>query len=150
VAIDELSAGLEEIRELARGLHPPVLAERGLVKALEALALRAAIPVDLQTVVRPGLPEQVEAAAYYVVAEGLANTHKHAGASSVVVRTRTDDEALAVEVLDDGVGGADEEGSGLRGLADRIEALGGTLTLESPPGGGTRLLARLPLASASR
>jgi len=148
-AIDELAAGLEEIRELAMGLHPPVLAERGLVKALEALALRAAIPVDLQTDVRPGLPEQVEAAAYYVVAEGLANTHKHAGASGVVVRARTDEEALAVEVLDDGVGGADEEGSGLRGLADRIEALGGTLALESPTGSGTRLLARLPLASAS-
>jgi len=146
VAIDELSAGLEEIRELARGLHPSVLSERGLVKALEALALRATVPIDLQTDVRPGLPGPVEAAAYYVVAEGLANMHKHAGASSVVVRTRTDDETLVVEVLDDGVGGADEEGSGLRGLADRIEALGGTLTLESPAGGGTRLLGRIPLA----
>jgi PAS domain S-box-containing protein len=144
-AIDELSAGLEEIRELASGLHPSVLSERGLVKALEALALRAGIPIDLQTDVRPGLPEQLEAAAYYVVAEGLANTHKHAGASTVVIRTRTDGDAFAVEVVDDGVGGADGEGSGLRGLADRIEALGGTLALESPPGGGTRLLATIPL-----
>ena len=123
-----------------------MLSERGLAKALEALALRAGIPIDLQTDVRPGLPEQLEAAAYYVVAEGLANAHKHAGASSVVVRARTDDETLVVEVLDDGVGGADEEGSGLRGLADRVEALGGTLALESPAGGGTRLLARIPLA----
>ena len=146
VAIDDLSAGLEEIRELASGLHPSVLSERGLVKALDALALRAGIPIDLQADVRPGLPEQLEAAAYYVVAEGLANAHKHAGASRVVVRVQTDRETLVVEVLDDGVGGADEEGSGLRGLADRIEALGGTLALESPAGGGTRLLARIPLA----
>jgi signal transduction histidine kinase len=123
-----------------------VLSERGLVKALDALALRDAIPIDLQADVQPGLPEQVEAAAYYVVAEGLANAHKHAGASGVVVRVQSDRETLVVEVLDDGVGGADEEGSGLRGLADRIEALGGTLALESPAGGGTRLLARIPLA----
>ena len=145
LAIDELSASLEEIRELASGLHPSVLSERGLVKALEALALRAGIPVDLHTDIRPGLPEQLEAAAYYVVAEGLANTHKHAGASTVEIRTRTDEEALVVDVLDDGVGGANEAGSGLRGLTDRVEALGGTLVLESPPGGGTRLLARIPL-----
>lgn len=146
LAIDELSAGLEELRELASGLHPSVLSERGLAKALEALALRATVPVDLQSDVSPALSEQVEAAVYYVVAEGLANTHKHAGASSVVVRTRTDGETLVVEVLDDGAGGADEEGSGLRGLADRIEALGGTLALDSPAGRGTRLLARIPLA----
>lgn len=145
-AIDELSASLEEIRELASGLHPSVLSERGLVKALEALTLRAGIPIDLQTDVRPGLPEQIEAAAYYVVAEGLANTHKHAGASRLTIRIRTSAGILLVEVLDDGVGGANEEGSGLRGLADRIEALGGTLALESPAGGGTRLLARIPLA----
>ena len=122
-----------------------MLSERGLVKALEALALRAGLPVDLDTDIRPGLPGQLEAAAYYVVAEGLANTHKHAGASTVVIRTRTDEEALVVDVLDDGVGGANEAGSGLRGLADRIEALGGMLELQSPPGGGTRLLARIPL-----
>ena len=146
VAIDELSTSLEEIRELASGLHPSVLSERGLTKALEALALRDGIPIDLQTDIRPGLPEQLEAAAYFVVAEGLANTHKHAGASSVVIRARTDGENLVVEVLDDGIGGANEEGSGLRGLADRIEALGGTLALESPARGGTRLLARIPLA----
>ena len=146
VAIDDLSAGLEEIRELASGLHPSVLSERGLVKAVDALALRAGIPIDLQADVPPGLPEQLEAAAYYVVAEGLANAHKHAESSRVIVRIQADREAIVVEVLDDGVGGADEGGSGLRGLADRIEALGGTLALESPAGGGTRLLARIPLA----
>ena len=82
------------------------------MKALEALALRAGVPVDLQTDIRPGLPDQLEAAAYFVVAEGLANTHKHAGASSVAVRARTDSETLVVEVLDDGVGGANEEAAG--------------------------------------
>jgi signal transduction histidine kinase len=123
-----------------------VLSERGLAKALEALALRAGVPVELHTDVRSELPDQVEAAAYYVVAEGLANALKHAGASLVVIRTRTDGGDLVVEVSDDGLGGADEEGSGLRGLADRIEALGGTLILESPPRGGTRLVARVPVA----
>jgi PAS domain S-box-containing protein len=144
-AIDELSAGLEEIRELASGLHPSVLSERGLVQALEALALRTGIPTDVHTDVPSGLPEQVEAAAYYVVAEGLANTHKHAGASQVEIRARVDAEHLVIEVFDDGVGGADEEGTGLSGLADRIEAQGGVLALQSPPGGGTRLRARIPL-----
>jgi PAS domain S-box-containing protein len=144
-AIEELSAGLDEIRELARGLHPSVLAERGLVKALEALAIRASIPTDVQADVRSALPEQVEAAAYYVVSEGLANAYKHGGAEKVAIHLRTNSGALTVEVLDDGIGGADEAGSGLRGLEDRIEALGGTLALESPPGRGTRLLARLPL-----
>jgi PAS domain S-box-containing protein len=145
LAIDELSAGLEEIRELARGLHPSVLSERGLVKALEALAIRAGIPVELHLDVDARLPEQLEAAAYYVVAEGLANAHKHADAATVVIGARTQGNALVVEVMDDGVGGADEEGSGLRGLADRIEALAGTLVLDSPPGGGTRLHARIPI-----
>jgi signal transduction histidine kinase len=143
--IDELSAGLDEIRELARGLHPSVLSERGLVKAVEALAVRTSIPMVLHADVRMGLPEQVEAAAHYVVAEGLANTLKHAGAERVEVFIRAHGDALVVEVLDDGMGGADEEGRGLRGLADRIEAIGGTLALESPPGGGTRLLAQIPL-----
>jgi PAS domain S-box-containing protein len=145
LAIDELSAGLQEIRELASGLHPSVLTERGLASALEAVALRSPIPVRLQAELDESLPPQVEAAAYYVVAEGVANAHKHAGATSVVVRARTDDGSLLVGVEDDGVGGADVEGSGLRGLADRVEALGGTVTLESPEGGGTRLHARIPL-----
>jgi PAS domain S-box-containing protein len=143
VAIDELAAGLHELRELASGLHPSVLSERGLAAALEALALRAPVPVEVTALPMSRLSEQVEAAAYYVVAEALANVHKHADARSVVVRATTDGELLTVEVVDDGVGGADETGSGLRGLADRVEALGGRLTLESPAGGGTRLLAKI-------
>jgi PAS domain S-box-containing protein len=143
-AIDELAEGLKELRELASGLHPAVLSERGLVAALEALALRAPVPVELVALPDRQLPEQVEAAAYYVVAEALANVQKHAGARRVEVRATTDDHCLVVEVVDDGIGGADEEGSGLRGLADRIEALGGGLTLDSPIGAGTRLLAKIP------
>jgi PAS domain S-box-containing protein len=145
LAIDEVSGGLQEIRELASGLHPSVLAERGLVCALEAVVLRAPLPVDLLARLDDALPEQVEAAAYYVVAEGLANVQKHAGASRVEVEVRTADGTVIVEVRDDGVGGADVEGSGLRGLADRVEALGGRLTLTSPAGAGTRLLAAIPL-----
>ena len=145
LAIDEVSAGLQEIRELASGLHPSVLAERGLVSALEAVVLRAPLPVDLGTSLDSVLPEQVEAAAYYVVAEGLANVQKHAGASRVEVEVRATDGTVIVEVRDDGVGGADVEGSGLRGLADRVEALGGRLSLTSPAGAGTRLLAEIPL-----
>jgi PAS domain S-box-containing protein len=148
LAIDELAGGLQEIRDLASGLHPAVLTERGLVAALEAIALRAPVPVHLETVPDRRLPEQLEAAAYYVVAEGLANVQKHAGAKHVVVRATTDDRSLVVEVTDDGVGGADEEGSGVRGLADRVEALGGRLTLTSPPGGGTRLVAQIPHRAA--
>jgi PAS domain S-box-containing protein len=144
VAIEELATGLGEIRALASGLHPSILSERGLVPALEALALAAPVPVELRSVPTRPLPEQVEAAVYYVVAEAVANVHKHAGATSIGVRVETTD-VLLVEVVDDGVGGADEGGSGLRGLADRVEALGGTLSVESPPGGGTRLAADIPL-----
>jgi PAS domain S-box-containing protein len=145
-AIDELASGLQEIRELASGLHPSVLSERGLVAALEALALRAPVPVELEALPERPLPGPVEVAAYYVVAEALANVHKHAGARRVVVRATAAPDGLQVEVADDGDGGADAEGSGLRGLTDRVEALGGTLELDSPSGGGTRLLARMPLA----
>jgi PAS domain S-box-containing protein len=145
LACDELAAGLQELRELAGGLHPAVLSERGLVAALEALVLRAPLPVELVAVPDRRLPEQVEAAAYYVVAEALANAQKHAGASSVSVTARTDDDQLYVEVDDDGAGGADPEGVGLSGLADRVEALGGTLELESPAGRGTRVRARIPV-----
>jgi PAS domain S-box-containing protein len=149
VAINELTAGLQEIRELASGLHPSVLAERGLAAALEALALRAPLPVDLEALPDRRLPEQVEVAAYYVVAEALANVQKHASATGAVVRARADGQRLVVEVVDDGVGGADEEGSGVRGLADRIEALNGRLTLDSPAGGGTRLRAEIPYSAAA-
>jgi PAS domain S-box-containing protein len=144
-AIDELATGLDEIRALASGLHPAVLAERGLVPALRALVLAAPIEVELATLPDERLPEQVEAAAYYVVAEALANVQKHAGATRVVVHASTGEHELMVEVVDNGVGGADDEGSGLRGLADRVEALGGRLSLASPAGGGTRLLAEIPV-----
>jgi signal transduction histidine kinase len=144
-AIDELAVGLQEIRELAGGLHPPVLSERGLTAALQALALSAPVPVELRAVPPERLPEPVEVAAYYVVAEAIANVQKHAGASAIAVRAEREDGHLLVEVADDGSGGADREGSGLRGLTDRVEALGGTLSLESPHGAGTRLIARIPL-----
>jgi PAS domain S-box-containing protein len=145
-AIDELAAGLQELRELSSGLHPSVLAERGLAAALEAAALRSTLPVELTAL--PGrrrFPEHVEAAAYFVVAEALTNVQKHAGASRVEVSATADEDALLVEVWDDGAGGADPGGNGLRGLADRVEALAGTLEVESPPGHGTRVRARLPL-----
>jgi signal transduction histidine kinase len=122
-----------------------VLSERGLAKALEALALRTPIPIDLRVDVQPGLVEQLEATAYYVAAEGLANAQKHADASRLMVHAYDTSTTLVVEVIDDGVGGADVDGSGLRGLSDRVEALGGTLTLKSPTGGGTQLLAHLPI-----
>jgi PAS domain S-box-containing protein len=144
-AVEELAAGLQELRELAGGLHPAVLAERGLRAALEALALRTPVEVELEALPDRALPEPVEAAAYYVVAEALANVQKHAAACKVVVRATADDGRFVVEVTDDGRGGADAHGGGLRGLADRVEALGGRLVLDSPDGAGTRLLAEIPL-----
>jgi signal transduction histidine kinase len=117
VAIDELAAGLEEIRQLANGLHPAVLSERGLAKALEALALRTPIPIDLRVDVQPGLVEQLEATAYYVAAEGLANAQKHADASRLMVHAYDTSTTLVVEVIDDGVGGADVDGSGCEASA---------------------------------
>jgi PAS domain S-box-containing protein len=144
-AIDELAAGLRELRELAGGLHPSVLSERGLAVALEALVLRSPAAVELQRLPDRRLPEPVEATAYYVVAEALANVQKHAHAGRVVVSARPEDHELVVEVVDDGVGGADADGSGLRGLADRVEARGGRLIVTSPRGAGTRLRAEIPL-----
>jgi PAS domain S-box-containing protein len=146
-AIGELSAGLDEIRTLARGLHPAVLSERGLVAALEALVMRLPLPVTLAAVPDRRAPEPVEAAAYYVVAEALANVSKHARAESVIVRAELRDGWMHASVVDDGVGGADPNGHGLRGLADRVEALGGRLLLDVPAAGGTRVQAAIPLAS---
>jgi PAS domain S-box-containing protein len=144
-ARDELTAALDDLRELARGIHPAVLTERGLGAAIEALAARTPIPVDVETTDEP-LPRGVEAAAYYVIAESLANVGKYAEASEVTVRVRNENGCARVEVADDGVGGADPAiGSGLRGLADRVAALEGTLTVDSPPGGGTRVSAEIPL-----
>jgi PAS domain S-box-containing protein len=141
----ELEQALAELRELARGLHPAVLSERGLGPALGALADRAPVPVDIAAAVDGRLPPAVEAAAYYVVSEALTNVAKYAGACEVRVDVSRCDGQLEVTVADDGVGGADgARGSGLRGLADRVEALGGRLEVSSPVGAGTTLRARLP------
>lgn len=142
-----LSAALEELRELSHGIHPGILTERGLIAALDELALRATVPVELDAADTNGLPEQVEAAAYYVVSEALANVAKYAHATSSRVRVRPENGKVVVEVADDGIGGADAgRGSGLRGLADRVEALGGRLWLSSPPGQGTIVRAEIPCA----
>jgi signal transduction histidine kinase len=144
---DELSHALQELRELARGIHPAVLTERGLEPAVRALADRAPVPVELAVSVGERLPGPVEAAAYYVVAEALTNVTKYAGASIVRVRIARRGGHVEIEVADDGVGGAHPNGgSGLRGLADRVEALGGRLEIESPPGEGTTLRAGIPLS----
>jgi signal transduction histidine kinase len=140
----DLGEALQELRELAHGIHPAILTDRGLGGALEALADRAPIPIEL-TVPAGRLPEQVEAAAYYVVAEAVANVTKHARADVVTVDVARSDGHVCVTVADDGVGGASpSSGSGLRGLGDRIEALGGTFSVVSPDGRGTVLRAELP------
>ena len=143
---EELMQALEELRELARGIHPAVLTDRGLEAALEALAGRAALPVEIDCIPDVELPPPVEAAAYYVVSEALANITKYAGASAVKVSIGQVDGYALVEVVDDGVGGADPtRGSGLSGLSDRVASLNGKLVIESPPGAGTRIRAEIPL-----
>ncbi|MGH3064106.1 MAG: PAS domain-containing sensor histidine kinase [Gaiellaceae bacterium] len=145
-ATDELALAHEELRELARGLHPAVLTERGLRAAVEALAGRMPIPVETAGISDERLPEPVEAAAYYLIAEALTNVTKYARASNVRIRLAASDGTVVVEVSDDGVGGADPaSGTGLRGLADRVEALDGSLEVESPIGAGTSLRAELPV-----
>jgi PAS domain S-box-containing protein len=144
-AADELGLALDELRELARGLHPAVLSDRGLRPAVEMLAGRAPVPVEIEEIPDERLPEPVEAASYYLIAEALTNVAKYAQASVVRVRVARDENGVAVEVSDDGVGGADPgDGSGLRGLADRVEALGGSLEVRSPAGAGTSLRAEMP------
>jgi PAS domain S-box-containing protein len=142
---DELALALEELRELARGLHPAILTDRGLRAAVEMLAAGAPIPVEIAAIPDERLPEPVEAAAYYLIAEALTNATKYAHASTVRARVAAADGNVVIEVSDDGVGGADPTaGSGLRGLADRVEALGGSLEVISPAGAGTALLAEIP------
>jgi signal transduction histidine kinase len=144
-AQEELQTSLEELRELARGIHPAVLTDRGLEPALQALAARAPVPVTLEVEQRERLPEPVESAAYFVVSEALTNVAKYAQASHATVAVRRANGRVTVEVADDGVGGADlAGGSGLRGLEDRVAALDGTFALEIPPGRGTRLRAEIP------
>jgi len=143
---EQLDRGLGELRDLARGIHPTVLTERGLEAALEALVQRAPLPVELRVTVPEGLDKAIEAAAYFVVFEALTNVAKYARAESVTVDVAPSEGTLVVTVADDGVGGADPTaGSGLRGLVDRVEAVGGRLEVESVPGHGTRLCARLPM-----
>lgn len=146
-AQEELQTSLAELRELARGIHPAVLTERGLEAAVQTLVARAPVPVTVEAQGASGrLPAPVESAAYFVVSEGLANVAKYAHATHASVAVRCDSDRLTVEVADDGVGGADSaKGSGLRGLADRVAALDGTLTLESPAGRGTHLRAEIPV-----
>jgi signal transduction histidine kinase len=141
-----LGAVLEELREISRGIHPAILSKGGLERALRALARRSAVPVELDLRSERRLPEPVEVAAYYVVSEALTNAAKHAHASVVHVELDAHDSILQLEIRDDGIGGADpEQGSGLLGLSDRLEALGGTLELSSPAGDGTTMLIELPV-----
>jgi PAS domain S-box-containing protein len=147
---EELAAAIVELRELAQGIHPAVLTERGLGAALEVLAARAPLPVSVEVDLPERLPEHVETAAYYAVSEALANVVKHASATSAGVRVERVDGRVAVEVSDDGAGGADaSRGTGLSGLRDRVETLDGVLRIDSPPGGGTLLRAELPVGSDS-
>jgi PAS domain S-box-containing protein len=148
-AREELSRAIEDLRELARGIHPAILTDRGLDAALVALSLRSPIPVAVD-VPEERLPGPVEAAAYYVIAESLTNVAKYAQASTATVSVTCENGHAVVEVRDDGIGGADAgSGTGLRGLADRVEALAGTLDVESPSGGGTRVRAQIPLQAAT-
>ncbi len=145
-AREALALALDELRELARGIHPAVLSARGLGPALEALAARTPVPVRVSGIPDVRLSPQVEAAAYYLVAEALTNVVKHAGATSVAVEIARTDGYTRIEVRDDGAGGAAVgEGSGLRGLADRVEALGGSLEIDSRDGAGTRVIGRIPV-----
>jgi signal transduction histidine kinase len=146
-AHEEAKRALAELRDLARGIHPAVLADRGLDAAISALAARSPVPVGVE-VTTGRLPGPVESAAYFVVAEALTNAAKHAGAAEIGVRITRHRDLLVVEVIDDGAGGADPaKGTGLRGLADRVAAVDGRLTVTSPPGGPTVIRAELPCGS---
>jgi PAS domain S-box-containing protein len=145
-ASNELAEALKELRELARGLHPAVLTDRGLEAALEALAERSTVPVELRLELEGRLPAGVEVAVFYVVSEALTNVAKYAGATAALVHVADAGDHVLVVVADDGVGGADpDDGTGLRGLVDRVAALDGQLEVVSPVGGGTRVHATLPL-----
>jgi signal transduction histidine kinase len=146
-AREELALAIEELRELARGLRPPVLAERGLRVALEALAKRAPMPVRIEAPLARRLPDEVETTTYYLVAEALTNAAKHSQATSATVRLSVAGGRVRVRISDDGSGGAAvRAGGGLRGLAERLEELGGELEVDSPAGAGTTLTGMIPLA----
>ena len=151
-AVTAATGAIEELREIAHGIHPAMLVEGGLAPALNALARRSPVPVHLDLRADGRLPGQVEVSAYYVVAEALTNAAKHARASAVTVTVEADatDAVLRVAVRDDGAGGADfAHGTGLLGLKDRVEALGGRICLDSPRGAGTTVSAELPLIATS-
>jgi signal transduction histidine kinase len=144
---DELQVALQELRELAQGIHPGILTQGGLSPALESLAARVPIPVSVAAT-QDRLPPDVEATAYFVACEALTNVVKHAHATQAAIRALRNDGWLVVEVEDNGVGGAStQDGTGLRGLADRVEAHGGHFRIESAPGSGTRILGEIPCAS---
>jgi signal transduction histidine kinase len=143
-ALDQAELANAELRELAHGILPTVLARGGLRAGVDALVSRARVPVDVD-VTDERLPADIEASAYFVVSEALTNVVKHSAADEAEVRAWVTDGLLHVEVRDDGVGGAQPDGTGLLGLGDRLTALGGRLRVESPPGGGTRIAATLPL-----
>jgi signal transduction histidine kinase len=143
---DGLVAAVQELRELSRGIHPAVLTQGGLAPALKALRRRSPVRVRLDIRFERRLPDQVEAAAYYTVSEALTNASRHASATRVWVDVRLTDGALHLLIRDDGVGGADpSRGSGLTGLKDRIEALGGRIQIDSAPGGGTHIDVEIPI-----
>jgi signal transduction histidine kinase len=149
--VDEHTNLLDQLREIAHGIHPAILSQDGLEPALKALARRSPIPVELKVRADARLPEEVELAAYYIVAEALTNTAKYARASLAHVLVETRGPTLRIAVCDDGVGGADPaRGTGLLGLTQRAHAIGGTVSLHSPPAAGTLLDAELPLGEKSR
>jgi signal transduction histidine kinase len=151
ILADDLGGALEELTELARGIHPAILAEHGLRPGLQTLARRSSVPVELDIRAWQRLPEHVEVSAYYVVAEALTNAAKHAHASAITVRIEVTGDLVCVLVRDDGVGGAGfAGGTGLVGVGDRVEALGGRITLRSPAGAGTSLRVELPLTATNR
>ncbi len=142
---DELNGAVEDLREIARGIHPAILSEGGLGPALRTLAGRAAIAVELDVAAPARLPEPIEVAAYYVVSEALTNATRHAHASVVCVAVEERDDMLHLSIRDDGVGGVDPaRGSGLIGLRDRVEALGGSFEVSGPRGEGALILVQLP------
>jgi signal transduction histidine kinase len=148
----EFSEGLKEVsdelREVSRGIHPTILTEAGLGPALRALARRSNVPIDVDVRLDERLPAPVEAAAYYIASEALTNVEKHAHANVVELIAAHDNGVLTLEVRDDGIGGVDAtRGSGILGLTDRAEALGGTISISSPPRSGTTLSVRLPIAT---
>ena len=144
-AREEAQLAVKELRELARGIHPAVLSDHGLGPALEALASRAPVPVEISGVPAEPLAPPVEAAAYFVTAEALTNIAKHARAQGAWVQLAVEDDRLRLQVRDDGVGGANPDGTGLHGLRDRVDALDGRIAVDSPPGGGTVVTVEIPL-----